>query len=93
MPVFSQWLGPRAQRSLCLLFQLEEVVFARVAILLQRLGKRPVRRSDRDPRGLTKPEWEGAPAASHSPRPHLSALEKSLKDSDLQIWGLGFDFL
>lgn len=34
--VFSQWLGPRAQRSLCLLFQLEEVGFTLVRKLLQR---------------------------------------------------------
>lgn len=39
--VFSQWLGPRAQRSLCLLFQLEEAGFTLVRKLSQRPGKRP----------------------------------------------------
>lgn len=71
--VFSQWLGPRAQRSLCLLFQLEEVGFTLVRKLLQRPGKRP-EVTDLHARDLRNQSMGGASVVPHSLHPTLTSL-------------------
>lgn len=87
--IFSQCLGPRAQRNLCLLFQLEYVGFARVQKLLERPGWRPIRWSHSNPRDLKNQEgsvpWPRLIPHTPCPLERLSR-QRSLKLGGNQFW-------
>lgn len=66
--IFSQCFGPRAQRSLCLFFQLEYVGFAPVGNSWKDQAEDPFAEAT-DPRDLKNQGGECALAAPHSPYP------------------------